>query len=283
MRRVAVLGATGSIGQSTLDVIERHPDRYQATVLSAHRSVEQMAALCRQHRPGHAVMTDPDAAAQLSDALADLPSVNVLSDAAALDDLVAQSDVDTVVAGIVGFAGLRPTLSAARAGKVILLANKEALVSAGGLFMEAVKQGGATLLPVDSEHNAMHQCLPVDSTGLPDMANVEKIILTASGGPFRGRSRESLQFVTPEEACASELVNGSKDFGRLGDSSQQRAGAGGGLLVIQSNTRADRDCGASAKPRAFHDSLLRWLCPCSAGAARHAHADRLLSGLAGTC
>lgn len=202
MRRVAVLGATGSIGQSTLDVIQRHPDRYKATVLSAHRSVEQLAALCRQHQPDYAVMTDPDAASQLSEELADLPSVKVFSDAEALDDLVAQSDVDTVVAGIVGFAGLRPTLSAARAGKVILLANKEALVSAGGLFMEAVRQGGATLLPVDSEHNAMHQCLPVDSNGLPDMANVEKIILTASGGPFRGRSRDSLDSVTPEEACA---------------------------------------------------------------------------------
>ena len=108
----------------------------------------------------------------------------------------------SVVAGIVGFAGLRPTLSAARAGKTILLANKEALVSAGGLFIETVRQGGATLLPVDSEHNAMHQCLPVASDGRPDMTDVEKILLTASGGPFRGRSRSSLHAVTPEEACA---------------------------------------------------------------------------------
>ena len=147
-------------------------------------------------------MGDPGAAAVLAERLADLSAVRVESDAAVLDDLVAESTVDSVVAGIVGFAGLRPTLSAARAGKTILLANKEALVSAGSLFMEAVRQGGATLLPVDSEHNAMHQCLPVASDGRPDMTDVEKILLTASGGPFRGRSRSSLAAVTPEEACA---------------------------------------------------------------------------------
>ncbi len=202
MRQVAVLGATGSIGRSTLDVIQRHPDRYRVTLLSAHRSVDDMEALCRTHQPAHAVMGDPDAAAALADRLADLSAVRVECDAAVLDDLVAEPNVDSVVAGIVGFAGLRPTLSAARAGKTILLANKEALVSAGGLFMETVRQGGATLLPVDSEHNAMHQCLPVASDGRPDMTDVEKILLTASGGPFRGRSRSSLDGVSPEEACA---------------------------------------------------------------------------------
>ena len=197
-----MLGATGSIGESTLDVIARHPDRYRATVLAAHRSVDEMASLCRAHQPLHAVMSDPDAAAALADRLSDLPAVQVVSGAEALDDLVADDAVDSVVAGIVGFAGLRPTLSAARAGKTILLANKEALVSAGALFMEAVREGGATLLPVDSEHNAMHQCLPVAPDGSPNMSDVEKIVLTASGGPFRGRSRSSLEAVTPEEACA---------------------------------------------------------------------------------
>ena len=197
-----MLGATGSIGRSTLDVIQRHPDRYQVTLLSAHRSVDDMETLCRTHQPAHAVMGDAGAAAVLAERLADLSAVRVESDAAVLDDLVAESAVDSVVAGIVGFAGLRPTLSAARAGKTILLANKEALVSAGGLFIETVRQGGATLLPVDSEHNAMHQCLPVASDGRPDMTDVEKILLTASGGPFRGRSRSSLDAVTPEEACA---------------------------------------------------------------------------------
>lgn len=202
MRRIAVLGATGSIGESTLDVIARHPDRYQAAVLSANKSVEDMAALCRSYRPQYAVMGDEAAADALKVALEDVPEVTVAAGAAVLDKLVSAPDIDTVVAGIVGFAGLRPTLSAARSGKTILLANKEALVSAGGLFMEAVKQGGATLLPVDSEHNAMHQCLPIDQSGRPEMTNVEKIILTASGGPFRGRSRQSLDKVTPEEACA---------------------------------------------------------------------------------
>ena len=202
MRRIAVLGATGSIGESTLDVIARHPDRYQAAVLSANKSVEDMATLCRSHRPQYAVMGDEAAADALKAALEDVPEVTVAAGAAVLDELVSAPDIDTVVAGIVGFAGLRPTLSAARSGKTILLANKEALVSAGSLFMEAVKQGGATLLPVDSEHNAMHQCLPIDPSGRPEMSNVEKIVLTASGGPFRGRSRQSLDKVTPEEACA---------------------------------------------------------------------------------
>lgn len=200
--QVAVLGATGSIGESTLDVISRHPDRYRATLLSAHRSVAQMEALCRQYRPLHAVMGDADAASELADRLNDVKSVTVSSGPEALDDLVAESTVDTVVAGIVGFAGLRPTISAANAGKTILLANKEALVSAGALFMETVRRGDAVLLPVDSEHNAMHQCLPVRPSGRPDMSNVEKIILTASGGPFRGRSRSALSEVSPEEACA---------------------------------------------------------------------------------
>ena len=202
MRGVAVLGATGSIGQSTLDVMQRHPERYHAVVVSANRSVDDMASICRTHKPTHAVMGEPDSASALRERLVDLPQVAVSAGADALDELLALPDIDTVVAGIVGFAGLRPTLSAARAGKTILLANKEALVSAGALFMDTVKRGGATLLPVDSEHNAMHQCLPIDALGRPDMTNVEKIILTASGGPFRGRARESLHSVTPDEACA---------------------------------------------------------------------------------
>ena len=202
MRGVAVLGATGSIGQSTLDVMQRHPERYHAVVVSANRSVDDMASICRTHKPAHAVMGEPESASALRDRLVDLPQVAVSAGADALDELLALPDIDTVVAGIVGFAGLRPTLSAARAGKTILLANKEALVSAGALFMDTVKRGGATLLPVDSEHNAMHQCLPIDALGRPDMTNVEKIILTASGGPFRGRARESLHSVTPGEACA---------------------------------------------------------------------------------
>ncbi len=197
-----MLGATGSIGRSTLDVIARHPDRYQASVLAANRSVDEMEALCLRHAPQYAVMGDAGTAAALGARLRDRVPTEVLSGPGELDDLVADPAIHTVVAGIVGFAGLGSALSAARAGKHILLANKEALVSAGGLFMEAVRSGGATLLPVDSEHNAMHQCLPIMNDGRPDMSDVEKIVLTASGGPFRGRARAALAHVTPEEACA---------------------------------------------------------------------------------
>lgn len=171
-------------------------------MLAASRSVDDMEVLCRQHRPAFAVMSDPDAADALRERLDAGVPTTVLSGSDELDELVADPAIHSVVAGIVGFAGLGSALSAARAGKHILLANKEALVSAGGLFMEAVRSGGATLLPVDSEHNAMHQCLPTMGDGRPDMRDVEKIVLTASGGPFRGRSRASLDKVTPEEACA---------------------------------------------------------------------------------
>lgn len=197
-----MLGATGSIGRSTLDVIARHPDRYQASVLAANRSVDEMEALCLRHAPQYAVMGHADAAAALGERLRDRAPTEVLAGPEGLDALVADPAIHTVVAGIVGFAGLGSALSAARAGKHILLANKEALVSAGSLFMEAVRSGGATLLPVDSEHNAMHQCLPMMNDARPDMTDVEKIVLTASGGPFRGRARAALEHVTPEEACA---------------------------------------------------------------------------------
>ena len=202
MRQVAVLGATGSIGRSTLDVIQRHPNRYRATVMAAHRSVDDMEALCRTHRPLHAVMGDPQAASVLAERLTDVPSVAVSSGAEILDDLVADAAVDTVVAGIVGFAGLRPTLSAARAGKIILLANKEALVMSGALFMEAVERSGAILLPIDSEHNAIYQCLPSEHRGGLAKHGVRQLLLTSSGGPFRGWSAADIANVTPEQACA---------------------------------------------------------------------------------
>ena len=202
MRTIAVLGATGSIGRSALDVIGRHPDRYRVRLMAANRSVDEMAVLCRLHRPDWVVMGDKDSAIALEDLLKGFPNTKVFSGQDPLDVLVAEDEIDVVVSGIVGFAGLRPTLHAARAGKTILLANKEALVSAGALFMETVRSGGAMLLPVDSEHNAMHQCLPIGSDGCSDLGEVEKILLTASGGPFRGRSRESLHAVSPEEACA---------------------------------------------------------------------------------
>jgi 1-deoxy-D-xylulose-5-phosphate reductoisomerase len=201
LQRVAVLGATGSIGRNTLDVIARHPERYQIAGLAAHRSVDAMEALCRAHRPPLAVMTDEQAAASLRERLADI-SVEVLAGRDALVTLASDVATDTVMAAIVGFAGLHSTLAAAKAGKRLLLANKESLVSAGHLVIQQVRANDALLLPIDSEHNAMFQCLPADERARPQLEGVEKILLTASGGPFRGWSREALHAVTPEQACA---------------------------------------------------------------------------------
>ena len=202
MQRVMVLGATGSIGASTLDVIKRHPEQFRAHTLTANRSVDAMLKLCIEHEPEYAVMSDESAADSLRQAINGRVATTVLAGEPAMVELAQSETVDTVMAAIVGFAGLPATLAAAAAGKRLLLANKEALVSAGALFMRTVKESGALLLPVDSEHNAMFQCLPSDSQARPIMDRVEKILLTASGGPFRGRSRESLQTVTPDEACA---------------------------------------------------------------------------------
>jgi 1-deoxy-D-xylulose-5-phosphate reductoisomerase len=199
MRRVAVLGATGSIGASALDVIARHPQTLRATVLAAGRNVDALLALCRRHRPEHAVIADPAGFAALRDGLRDAGlSTRAHAGDDALDALVAGDACDTVVAAIVGAAGLPSTLAAARAGKRILLANKESLVLAGELLMQAAQSAGATIVPVDSEHNAIFQCLP-DAHA---QAGLKRILLTASGGPFRGRRREELAEVTPEQAVA---------------------------------------------------------------------------------
>jgi 1-deoxy-D-xylulose-5-phosphate reductoisomerase len=202
MQNILLLGATGSIGLSTLDVIARHPEQYRAYALAANRSVEAMVVLCTEHKPVHAVMFDADAAAELERRLAGVVDTTVHAGEAPMIVLAESQHVDTVMAAIVGFAGLSAALAAARAGKRLLLANKEALVSAGSIFMDAVREGGALLLPVDSEHNAMFQCLPADARARPQMERVEKILLTASGGPFRGKSRSELTEMTPDQACA---------------------------------------------------------------------------------
>jgi 1-deoxy-D-xylulose-5-phosphate reductoisomerase len=200
---VTVLGSTGSIGRSTLDVLARHPDRFRAVALTAHRDVAGLAAQCLAARPDYAVMADADAAVALRGLLAaaGLPT-RVLEGAAGLCDVCELPDVHYVMAAIVGAAGLMPTLAAARAGKRVLLANKEALVMAGPLFMAAVKAGGAEVLPIDSEHNAVFQCLPARFADGLDRVGVRRILLTASGGPFRTTPLQALDSVTPEQACA---------------------------------------------------------------------------------
>ncbi|MDW2980716.1 MAG: 1-deoxy-D-xylulose-5-phosphate reductoisomerase [Rhodanobacter sp.] len=201
MHDIAVLGATGSIGGNTLDVIARHPDRFRASVLTAHRQVEALATLCVRHRPQLAVIADPSLEAELSRRLAAAGvRCEVASGHAALTAAAGGGLCDTVVAAIVGAAGLESTLAAARAGKRLLLANKESIVMAGPLLLEALAAGGGALIPVDSEHNAIFQCLP---GGRPDLhrSGVRRLVLTASGGPFRGRTRAQLAGITPDQAC----------------------------------------------------------------------------------
>ncbi|MGJ7917859.1 1-deoxy-D-xylulose-5-phosphate reductoisomerase [Massilia sp. LXY-6] len=200
MQRVTILGATGSIGASTLDVLARHPEHYQVYALSAHSRVDELAAQCRRFRPVRAVVGSPEAAARLAGLIADLPT-DVSYGEQALCEISESSATDTVMAAIVGAAGLAPTLAAARAGKKVLLANKEALVMSGQLFMDAVREHKATLLPIDSEHNAIFQSLPAHYSREPDAAGVARILLTASGGPFLKRDVATLEQVTPEEAC----------------------------------------------------------------------------------
>lgn len=206
LKTITILGVTGSIGVSTLDVLARHPEKFRAFALTAHRNVELLFAQCQQFQPVYAVMADTASAAQLEQRLRAAGSVTeVLAGSEALVEVSAHADVDYVMAAIVGAAGLLPTLAAAQAGKRVLLANKEALVMSGQLFMDAVHQHGAELLPIDSEHNAIFQCMPAQHAEQQvqrGLAGVEKILLTASGGPFREWSLAELQSVTPEQAVA---------------------------------------------------------------------------------
>lgn len=200
-QRITILGSTGSVGVNTLDVIARHPDRFEVFALSAATQVDLMLAQCAQFKPRFAVMVHEPQARLLAEKIRanNLP-VQVLSAQDALEMIASHELVDTVMAAIVGAAGLPPCMAAARSGKRLLLANKEALVVGGDVFMRAVKAGGAKLLPIDSEHSAIFQSLPEDPASWPH--RVEKIILTASGGPFRTRDPARLREVTPDEACA---------------------------------------------------------------------------------
>ena len=197
---ITILGSTGTIGVNTLDVIGRHRDRFRVVALTANSDDARLFEQCRQWRPDYAVMATPEGAGRLQERLAGMQDITVLAGTDALEQVVRLPHVDCVMAGIVGAAGMLPTLAAAQAGKRVLLANKEALVMSGPLFMEAVKQHRAQLLPIDSEHNAVFQCLP---ERYPEgRSGLRRILLTASGGPFRTRSLAQLTEVTPEEACA---------------------------------------------------------------------------------
>jgi 1-deoxy-D-xylulose-5-phosphate reductoisomerase len=203
MQSITILGSTGSIGVSTLDVLARHPDRFEVHALTAHTSVDALLAQCRQFRPRVAVVAHAAAAQQLRDGLHGLGlNTEVAYGQAALCEVASASQCDVVMAAIVGAAGLASTLAAAHAGKKILLANKEALVMAGALLIDAVAANGACLLPIDSEHNAIFQCLPHDFRRALDRQGIAKILLTASGGPFLLRAVETLDQVTPEQAVA---------------------------------------------------------------------------------
>ncbi|HMB57170.1 MAG TPA: 1-deoxy-D-xylulose-5-phosphate reductoisomerase [Arenimonas sp.] len=198
-RRIALLGATGSIGSSALDVIARHPERFEVAALSAHSRVDELLELCARFRPETAVVADEEKYGALRDGLAARGlATRALAGADALDEIAGDERSDTVLAAIVGAAGVSSTLAAARAGKRLLLANKESVVLAGAVLMRTAAEHGARILPIDSEHNAIYQCLPADGS----RGGVRRLLLTASGGPFRGRSRASLADITPDQACA---------------------------------------------------------------------------------
>ena len=203
VKGVAILGSTGTVGEHTLDVIARHPDRFRVVALGANRNVAKLADQCLRFNVPYAALGDPDAAARLEAELrARKAATRVIGGAEALVEIAALPEVDSVMAAIVGAAGLKSTLAAARAGKRLLLANKESLVMAGPLLMQIVRNSGATLLPIDSEHNAVFQCLPPNSRCGEAPLGVKKILLTASGGPFLDADRARLDRVTPDEACA---------------------------------------------------------------------------------
>lgn len=202
MKQITVLGATGSIGLSTLDVISRHPDKYKVFALTAHVNVDEMFRQCRLFKPRYAVMNCQNSARALAELIesADIDT-QILAGEDGLVNVSEHDSVDMVMAAIVGAAGLKPTMAAVHAGKRILLANKEALVMTGSLFMSAAKKAGAEILPIDSEHNAIFQCLPANYRSGMALKHIRRILLTASGGPFRETPLADLQYVTPEQAC----------------------------------------------------------------------------------
>jgi 1-deoxy-D-xylulose-5-phosphate reductoisomerase len=202
VRNITILGSTGSVGISTLDVVARHPNKYQVIALTANQSTDKMLEQCRIFRPRYAVMLDPASADNLRTEICTAGiNTEVLCGVESLEKIASLPEVDIVMAAIVGAAGIRPTFAAALTGKYVLLANKETLVMAGHIFMNVVKENHATLLPIDSEHNAIFQSLPRGFTGDHTKAGIRRILLTASGGPFRQTSLADMEHVTPEQAC----------------------------------------------------------------------------------
>lgn len=203
IRQLTILGSTGSIGENTLDVVARHPDRFHVTALTAHQNVDKIFTQCQRFHPRYAVMLDAVSAEKLNKKIKTAGmDTEVLSSVESLEKVASLPEVDTVMAAIVGAAGIRPTIAAARSGKTVLLANKETLVMAGHIFMDIVKHHHATLLPIDSEHNAIYQSLPQHFNDDLTSVGVRRILLTASGGPFRRLALSEFQHVTPEQACA---------------------------------------------------------------------------------
>ena len=204
MKGICILGATGSIGVSTLDVVTRHPDLYNVVALTANKNIDLLYEQCLQHHPEYVVVVDREKAIEFTERLKNSPisAIKVLSEVQSLEYVATLDNVDSVMAAIVGAAGLLPSLAAAKAGKIILLANKEALVMSGDIFMQAVSESGAQLLPIDSEHNAIFQCMPAGYKSGNHAKQARRILLTASGGPFREMPIDQMANVTPEQAVA---------------------------------------------------------------------------------
>ncbi len=282
-QNVAILGATGSVGASALDVIARHPERYRVSALTAGRNWEALLELIERFRPPVAAMRDPHAAHSLRRALSrqSLPT-RVVSGAEGLREVAELSEVDTVIAAIVGATGLESTLAAARSGKRVLLANKETLVLAGQVFMSAVREFGATLLPIDSEHNAIFQCLPHHSTPGQAAHGVRRILLTASGGPFRNTPFADLENVTPEEACAHPTWRMGRKISVDSATMMNK-----GLEVIEAHwlfaasRGRHRGGDSSGEHRPLDGRICRWLGARATRQSRHANAHRPGPGVAG--
>ncbi len=282
-QRISVLGATGSIGLSTLDVVQRHPDRYEAFALTGFSRLAELEALCLRHRPVYAVVPEQAAAIALQGSLAAAGvRTRVLFGEQALCEVASAPEVDMVMAAIVGAAGLPSTLAAVEAGKRVLLANKEALVMSGALFMQAVKRSGAVLLPIDSEHNAIFQSLPRNYADGLERVGVRRILLTASGGPFRETPLEQLASVTPEQACAHPNWSMGRKIS-VDSASMMNKGlrTDRGVLAVRRPAEPGRGGDPPAERDPLDGGLRRRFGDRPARQSGHAHADFLCHGLAG--